>query len=64
MVNLKLNGKSLMAVSGDDYLYAICCVPHTEKFKIDVYNPKDEYLRTIEHLYNNVPLDQDELLER
>ena len=54
-------GKSILEVSGDDTIYA---VNHTEKFKIDVYSIEADIVRTINHDYNNVPFNEENVIDR
>lgn len=53
-------GKSLLAVTDNDYLYA---ANNTEEFKIDGYTPYGEHVRSFRHDFENRPLDRDELLD-
>ena len=54
-------GKSILEVSTDDTIYA---VNHTEEFKIDVYSIEADLVRTIEHDYNNVPFNEENVINR
>ena len=54
-------GKSILEVSADDTIFA---VNHTEEFKIDVYSIETDLVRTIVHDFNNVPFNEDDVIDR
>lgn len=53
-------GKSILTVSEDDTIFA---VNHTEEFKIDIYSPQGEHIRTIEHAFENISFNREEVLD-
>jgi hypothetical protein len=61
ITSLPFFGKSILEVSGDDTIYAI---NHTEEFRIDVYSIEGDLVRTIEHDYENVPFNEDNVIDR
>jgi hypothetical protein len=60
MHSFPIYGKSLLAVSSDDYLYAVA---NTEEFKIDIYTPDGDHVRKIEHFFENRSFNRNEILD-
>jgi hypothetical protein len=54
------HGKSLLTVSEGDELFT---VNHTEEFKIDVYTLQGDQIRTIEHAFENLSFNRNEILD-
>ncbi len=60
MHSFPFHGKSLLAVSGDDQLFTAW----TGDFKIDVYNSEGQQVRTIQHPFDNIVFDKDQVIKR
>ncbi len=54
-------GKSLLAVSGKDYLYA---ANNTDEFKINIYDSSGRRIHTFKYAFNNKKLNKDRIINR
>ena len=53
-------GKSLLTVSKDNFLYA---VNDSKKFNIDIYTMEGKHVRSVEHFFENIPFNKNEILD-
>lgn len=61
ITSLPFFGKSILEVSTDDTIYA---VNHTEEFIIDIYSIEGDHVRSIEHEFENLPFNKNDVIDR